>query len=248
MSVVRYEELKNFLKTENCGCYSRDLYLVDKLGIKIETELKISLYRDTTDIVEITTFARENYWREIEDGFSKRIYYSLGDIILDESLDEIIFEKVVESVFVKFEAKSTKEILEHPDVKDHIRINVKADLSPRILETKTNGFIFGLMRDKEIIKMVWIAEEPGVEEFRRLFKLSKLPIVDNPKFQDDRYIVQMLEYLKDNIDIDVNDSAHGVDLGIRTDTSLIQLEKMGIFGITIPDVKLFLIRSHRISS
>lgn len=245
MSVISPEELKNFLKSKNLICYSKDIFLLDKRNIKIETEINFRY----SGYLELTATHRDLFYDELVDDFDKRIFYNLGDIHLDESLMVLRFEKLIESDFVKFDFKTTKDLLEHTELQDHIRSNIKINLVSRdiVKPVKDLGYIFGLKRYivdiPHMIKIVYLDRLPTIENFRKLFKLSRLPLLDNQRFQDDRYIEQLLECLIETLDIEFNDLAKGVDLGIEPDTSLSRLEKLGIFGLTIPGVNLFLERN-----
>lgn len=240
MRIVSIEEFKNFLKNQEYVCTSRDIYLLDKRNLKIETILE---FNDNT----ITAIHRDNFYDELEDNFDKRIYYNLGNVVVDESLMCGRFEKLLESNFVKFEVKSPKEILQHEELLKHIRTNVKFDLVSKNITRKEYGYIFGLRRyfieTPHIIKMIYLEKLPTVNDFRKLVKISRIPILDNQKFQDDRYVEEILDCLKETIDLDINDLAKGVDLSINSDSSLTHLEKLGIFGLSLPGINLFLERN-----
>lgn len=251
MEKINNIDLIRYLKKNDLILYSKDIYLKNKYDQKIETEIKLS-YTQNDNLLKLHVEYKDLFYDELEDKIDKLIYYNLGDIYLNNNI--ITFEKIVESDFISDDYLNINNILEHEDVLDNLKKNLRAVAVSRNRETerKFSGYIMGLRRkmiDRNIdINIIYLKDLPTVNDIKNFIDFTKIPILDKLKYQDDQYLENLLDYLKTTIDLPLSNDAKGVDLSIRSETSLSKPEKVGIFGITIPDINLYLEKNFIIGS
>lgn len=231
MNKITKEDLVKHILENDLVLYSKSIFLKDRRGSKIEAELNLNLNNNNS--LSIIADHKEIFYCEMEDRINKKIFHVTGDIYLDNNI--ITLEKIVD--------------LENQIIDKIVCVAVKRN---RETVEKWDGYILSLKRkmiDRTVdILTVYTKTIPTVDYIRNFIKLSRIPILDQSKYLDDQYLENIINRLKETIDLDLNDPDNGVDLSIYEDSSLTQTEKLGIYSLSIPGMFISLSKNILIHS